>query len=79
MRKSLTLVALLLLAACGRKTDLERPADAPPPPVPYGREEALTSEELLTPGTMEVPARSVELETRSEERQDDPFELPPES
>ena len=78
MRHTLTLSVLVLLAACGRKTELEPPPGQPLPPAPYGREDRLTSEELLEPVPEAAPERSVELRQRSEEREDDPFDLPPE-
>jgi hypothetical protein len=37
-----------------------------------------TADELLVLDPEAAPARSVELRTRSEEREDDPFDLPPE-
>jgi hypothetical protein len=37
-----------------------------------------TSEDLLALDTQAAPERSVELRKRSEEREDDPFDLPPE-
>ncbi|ANU07397.1 hypothetical protein [Paraurantiacibacter namhicola] len=78
MRTLVLPMMLLALAACGNQKGLERPEDYPPPKVPYGREEALDADELLTPDQMAVPARSVEPEARSGEREDDPFDLPPE-
>lgn len=70
--------AALLLAACGQRADLEPPAGAGLPPTPHGAETPSSAEELLKPGTLAVPERSVELRKRSEEREDDPFDLPPE-
>lgn len=78
MRLSLTLAALLALAACGQKTALEPVEGAALPPAPYGAEAQPTSEELLALPPTAAPDRSVELRTRSEEREDDPFDLPPE-
>jgi hypothetical protein len=37
-----------------------------------------SADELLMPDAQAWPHRCVELSTRSEERQDDPFDLPPE-
>jgi len=69
---------LLLLAACGQVADL-RPAEGKALPVaPYGRDDRPTPEELLEPLPQAAPERSVELRSRSEEREDDPFDLPPE-
>ena len=71
-------VMLITLAACGRKADLVPPQGAELPPAPYGREDRLTANELLTPDPQAAPERSVELRSESEERADDPFDLPPE-
>ena len=70
--------AAILLAACGQRAELESPTKANPPPTPYGAQTAPDAEELLKPGAQAVPERSVELRKRSEEREDDPFDLPPE-
>ncbi|MGQ7828547.1 LPS translocon maturation chaperone LptM [Altererythrobacter sp. Z27] len=78
MKKKLILAASLLLAACGQKTDLEPLANQDLPPAPYGATEQPKAEELLEIETLAAPQRSVELRRRSEERADDPFDLPPE-
>ena len=65
------------LAACGNRVDLRPAAGENLPPAPLGRADAPTSEELLTRTPQQAPKRSVELRTRSEEREDDPFDLPP--
>jgi hypothetical protein len=69
---------LLLLAACGRMGDLEPPEGASLPPAPYGASQPLTAEELLETDPQAAPERSVELRSDVEEREDDPFDLPPE-
>ena len=72
------LLSVAVLAACGEKKDL-RPAQGETlPPAPYGSDHQFTAEELLVPSPQAVPERSVELRKRSEEREDDPFDLPPE-
>ena len=68
----------LALAACGGQGDLEQVAGAAPPPAPYGRVDPLTTAELLTLDPQAAPERNVELRRESEEREDDPFDLPPE-
>ncbi|MBH5322063.1 LPS translocon maturation chaperone LptM [Aurantiacibacter sediminis] len=78
-RIALALVATAALAACGQRAPLEPAAGETLPPPPYGASEPLTAEELLEPDPQAVPERSVELRRESEEREDDPFDLPPES
>lgn len=78
MRLSLAAFALLALAACGQKADLEPAPGASLPPAPYGAKVQPTAAELLQLDPQAAPERSVELRTRSEEREDDPFDLPPE-
>lgn len=77
MRKTLALVLLLALAACGQRTALALKPGQALPPAPYGRAEKPDATELLEAPTIAIPVRSVELRTRSEEREDDPFDLPP--
>lgn len=67
-----------LLAACGATAPLTPPQGASLPTAPYGAQSEPTAEELLRRDTLAAPDRSVELRRRSEERQDDPFDLPPE-
>ena len=71
-------VVALGLGACGQRADIEPLANADLPPPPYGSETQSTAEELLEMETLAAPERSVELRRRSEEREDDPFDLPPE-
>ncbi len=74
-------LALLLLAglsACGSRSDLTPPEGASLPPAPYGRADPPTAEELLELDPQAAPERNVELRRESEEREDDPFDLPPE-
>ena len=77
-RRIALLLPLALLAACGQKRDLAPPPGHALPPAPYGADHQLTAEELLEPEPTAAPERSVELRKRSEEREDDPFDLPPE-
>jgi len=72
------LVLLLLLAACGAQRDLQPLAGKALPPPPFGRADPPTAEELLEPTPESQPVRTVELRRQSEEREDDPFDLPPE-
>jgi len=68
----------LLLGGCGQRADLEPPAGAALPPAPYGSDAPLSARQLLEPPTLAAPVRSVELRRRSEDREDDPYDLPPE-
>jgi len=77
-RMVVPLCAALLLAACGSQRDLRPPAGQQLPPAPYGRADRPAAAELLEPSTQAVPIRSEELRRQSEEREDDPFDLPPE-
>jgi hypothetical protein len=77
MRRALSLVALLALAACGQTQELRPAAGESLPPPPFGRTDPPQPEELLAVDPQAAPERSVELRRRSEEREDDPFDLPP--
>lgn len=68
----------LALAACGQRAELEPPPGASLPPAAYGSDVRPTAAEMLEPDVIAVPERDAELRTRSEEREDDPFDLPPE-
>ena len=70
--------ALGSLAACGQRTDLRPVAGTSLPPAPYGASEPLSARDLLAIDPQAAPERSVELRSESEEREDDPFDLPPE-
>nr|WP_298897085.1 hypothetical protein [uncultured Altererythrobacter sp.] len=74
---TLTLAAIAL-GGCGQRADIEPLANASLPPAPYGSEAKPEAEQLLELETLAAPERSVELRRRSEEREDDPFDLPPE-
>lgn len=71
------LFACLSLAACGNKGELEPAAGNSLPVAPYGSEHRLSGDELLETPPQAIPERSVELRKRSQEREDDPFDLPP--
>ena len=78
MRKLVIAAAALALAACGARAPLTPSENSSLPVAPYGTTEKPGAEELLELETLAAPERSVELRRRSEERQDDPFDLPPE-
>jgi hypothetical protein len=77
-RRLLIVVPLVLLAGCAQKKDLRPIAGRPLPQAPYGSDHQPSAAELVKPDPQAAPQRSVELRTKSEERQDDPFDLPPE-
>jgi hypothetical protein len=68
---------VLALSACGVRRDLKPAAGKTLPVAPYGREQPRKADALLAPHVQAAPSRSVELRQRSEERTDDPFDLPP--
>jgi hypothetical protein len=72
------LIVAPLLAGCGIEAPLTPPAGASRPDAPYGAAASPSADELLRRDALAAPERSVELRRRSEERADDPFELPPE-
>ena len=71
-------VLLLALAACGSQRDLRPASGQSLPPAPFGRADPPTANELLRLDPQAAPERTVELRRESEEREDDPFDLPPE-
>lgn len=79
MRKAMSvLLVALLLAGCGARRELQPLAGRALPPAPYGREDRPRPDALLTPPVQAKPQRNIELRSRSEDREDDPFDLPPE-
>jgi len=75
--RTVALVALLLVAACGRKGELQ-PADGKLPPAPYGASAPPTVDAMLVPPPQAAPERVDDPIKRSVERRDDRFDLPPE-
>ena len=78
--RNLILLAALgtALAGCGARRELQPLKGHALPPAPYGREDKPGPDALLTPPVQAKPQRNIELRSRSEDRQDDPFDLPPE-
>ena len=70
-------VALLLLCACGARQDLRPAAGQSLPPQPAQALKPQTTADLLELPTMARPDRVDEPLSRSEERDDDRFDLPP--
>ncbi len=71
-------VSLCLLAACGQTAELEPLAGQASPAIPIGSGVQPDTQDLLELDTQAAPERNVELRKRSEVREDDPFDLPPE-
>ncbi len=69
--------AALSLVGCGQAADLKPLPGNAMPPAPYGASSEKTTAELLKLPPQAEPERSAELRSRSEPREDDPFELPP--
>jgi predicted small lipoprotein YifL len=77
MKNLAAALSLLLLAGCGAREPL-RPAPGQGMPVaPLMSAKAPTTDELLTPPSIARPERVDEPLRRSEQRQDDRFDLPP--
>jgi predicted small lipoprotein YifL len=77
MKPATIALSALLLAGCGIRGPLQPPAGEQLPVAPEMAGRPLTSEELLTPPPIARPERVDELLTRSEEREDERFDLPP--
>ena len=79
MRTALPLALIALaLSACAQRSPLEPAAGGSLPVAPYGAKSTPNADALLAPPPQAAPARNTELRSRSEERADDPFDLPPE-
>lgn len=75
-RIALGLIALAL-AGCGGRVPLKPQEGHALPPKPETAAAVPTPEQLLTPEAQTRPKRSDEQLKRSEQRQDDKFDLPP--
>ncbi len=67
----------LVLGACGLREPLRPAPGESMPPAPPMAPRARTTDELLAPPPVARPGRIDELLRRSEEREDDRFDLPP--
>ncbi len=76
MRRTILILALLL-PACGSKVALSPETGHGLPVKPQTASAVPTPDQLLTPDTQSRPKRSDEQLKRSQERQDDKFDLPP--
>lgn len=65
------------LSGCGQTAELKPRPGRELPVAPFGRDDRPSANQLLAPQPQDAPQRSVELRSRSEDRQDDPFDLPP--
>ena len=70
-------LALAALAACGGEQDLKLAPGAKPLVKPAMAARAPTTEELLTSPPIARPDRVTEILKRSQEREEDRFDLPP--
>jgi len=77
MTRYMLILLPALLAGCAQQSDLAPAAGQSLPPAPYGRVDPPLPRELLELDPQAAPPRSDELRSRSEERADDPFDLPP--
>ena len=76
MRRSILILALIL-SACGSKVALTPRQGSSLPVKPQTASAVPTPDQLLTPDTQSRPQRNDEQLKRSQERQDDKFDLPP--
>ncbi len=76
-RLTISTLAALLLAACGNQVDLRPAAGESMPVAPAGAPTVPSAAELIEPSQQARPERSDDPLTKSEEREDDPFDLPP--
>ena len=78
LRKTIPAAAgLLLLAACGKQQPLVPASGKSLPVKPATSPNQPTAAQLLVPPAQYRPGRSDELLTKSQERPDDHFDLPP--
>ena len=75
--RSLVLLALFVLASCGKVQPLRPAAGQAVPVAPAQAARAPSTQEMLTPPPIARPSRQDDTLRRSEEREDDPFDLPP--
>jgi hypothetical protein len=67
----------MCVAGCGKVGDLEPRTGNSMPPKAYGQTTDQTAKILTTPSVQARPGRTDELLKRSEQREDDPFDIPP--
>jgi len=77
MWRSTILLALAATTACGSVAELRPRQGMGQVPTAAAAPAPETPTQLMTPDTQAQPDRQAELLTRSVERKDDPFDLPP--
>lgn len=77
MRAFPALALIALLSACGSRTELKPKPGMTAVPVAAAAKAPETASQLMTPTTQARPDRRADLLIKSEERRDDPFDLPP--
>ena len=75
--KRIILISALALGACGIRQPLQPAPGQAMPPAPAMASRPMTTDELLAPPPIARPERTDELLRRSEEREDNRFDLPP--
>ena len=77
IRTTAILLSALAITACGGREPLQPAQGEGMPVAPAMAQPEPTTDDLLEPSTQQRPERVDELLRRSEEREDDPFDLPP--
>lgn len=77
MKALLLAATALALTACGSRGELRMEEGQALPPAPYGARETPTPTQLLEPAPETRPSRDDNVLDGSEEREADPFDLPP--
>jgi hypothetical protein len=77
MRRLALLIGLVLIAGCGKRDDLKPRTGTSLPLKPATAMTQPTANDLLTPPPQAKPDRVDDPLTKSVERPDDPFHLPP--
>lgn len=75
--RRIIVTAVLLLGACGSRTELIPLAGRSLPPRPAGATATPTPEQLMTPDTQARPIRNDDILQGPDVRQTDRFDLPP--
>lgn len=73
------IITVLLCSACGAQGDLVPRAGSKLPVKAYAQTQEQSAERLLRTSVQARPSRETEILSRSTVRQEDPFDLPPES